>query len=408
MTKGKMLDRWGSIGISLIGLTVGCGSAIDAPIAGPAQLGDEYEDTQIKKELERYYGVATAESLNASFDSSILGLVTEGGDSSGGGGAVVCRLNSVGQIVRAETADLFEGRVRFGLQIPIRTESFLEQAGRAIDRLAADPGLHAEVRRHFAEIRVRMNFLPEAVGMGPWLDFGSDYAVLSPDGCGLELAAFYESGGQVSLSRSVFGAMSETDKAALVIHEELYLAARRSHHISHSATVRKVVARLFAESNDGAIVADTRALVLPVGYQLVAGDGQVKKNARLQLTVPSPEIQVADFKFWCLSPDYREVQPSWNRLVAGITANSRGTGRFCNSEYQCGYTVDWQAEAGGIFALDLDLSQCIGVGVSLTNSLCHQGISTDMKARLEIDGANYLATDLGPGTCEAGTQILFY
>ena len=167
-----------------------------------------------------------------------------GGISSGGGASVVCRdINK--QIISAELLDLFEGSVRFGFDIQYSHEDPRTQLINAIDNLH-DNFKKVLVTEVASDILKHFVFLPVNVALAASNDLGDEYGVVVKEGCALEGVGFYEDDGTLKVSRSVYNAFSETDKAAFILHEAIYKIARDTSGHKTSAPSRKLNALLFS------------------------------------------------------------------------------------------------------------------------------------------------------------------
>lgn len=64
----------------------------------------------------------------------------------------------------------------------------------------------------------------------------------------IEPVGFYENNGLLKVSRSVFSALTPTDKAAFILHEGIYKMARNTSDKKDSASSRQLVAALFSKN----------------------------------------------------------------------------------------------------------------------------------------------------------------
>lgn len=176
-----------------------------------------------------------------------LPLTTWAGvESSGGGGAAVSR-DANRKVIEAKILDLYEGEIRFGYNIPQLSTDSLTQLKTAISKIP-DADTRQLVTQAAAEIINQTSFLPVGVGMAPTTDLGMAYGVVVPDGWAVEPIGFYENTGVLKVSRSVFGALTLTDKAAFILHEAVYKVARDTSLKDDSATSRQLVGALFSTS----------------------------------------------------------------------------------------------------------------------------------------------------------------
>ena len=184
------------------------------------------------------------------YDRSQFWQQPMGGESSGGDPGVVCR-DSSRRIVSVEPLDRYEGRVRFG-QLPGDWDSMgLEGAlDVMVDRASrANEPFRYDLEDLIAIVRANISFLPEGVGLYPGVDLGGEYAVVVPDGCGLELIGYYESSGKITVAKSLYDQLRPTQQAAFILHEAVYKMARMVHQAENSASSRQLVAEFFAQAS---------------------------------------------------------------------------------------------------------------------------------------------------------------
>jgi hypothetical protein len=167
--------------------------------------------------------------------------------SSGGGPSVYCPGASDPAGV-AQLYDFFEGRLRRGFNIAVTNSITNEdQAEFALKKLeVVDYVVAQDVREKYKALKAKINYLPAGIFMGPVVDLGTGEPALIPADCQLQYAGYFESSGQVSVSRLLYDDFTETEKAALLIHEALYAVARDMTHQSDSESTRVVNAFLFS------------------------------------------------------------------------------------------------------------------------------------------------------------------
>lgn len=187
-----------------------------------------------------------------------------GAGSSGGGGAVVCREGK--KILHAYLLDLYEGRIRHGYEIPTLNASPEAQLTAAMNKLDGHPRYKALVRQVTAETLARIQFLPKDAVFDSPEDLGSRFGVVMEDGCDVEGIGFYEADDTLKVSRSIYAAFSNTDKAAFILHESLYKIARDMSHARDSAFSRQLNAMAFSRNVSGDDIQALSEQVLDGGY----------------------------------------------------------------------------------------------------------------------------------------------
>lgn len=175
------------------------------------------------------------------FFVGLLAQAYRGGVDGGGGKSIVCR-DSAGAIISAEVLDLYEGRVMFGLNIQDSRLPMVDQINNSLNLIpASSRGLIEYYTRH---IQNKMHVLPTGTQLLPIDD---SFEVIVPVGCKAEQAANYYNDNRILMSGDIWARLSETGKAALIIHEAVYAANRRV-GATDSRQSRHIVAHLFDSS----------------------------------------------------------------------------------------------------------------------------------------------------------------
>lgn len=177
-----------------------------------------------------------------------------GTETSGGGGAAVCR-DSQHKIISAQLLDLYEGSVRFGFDLQ-RTEITPKDQVLDVISKVQSPLLKKLITQSLIDVVERMVFLPTGIGMAPLTDLGSAYAAFVPEGCRIEPVGYYEADGTLKVATAVYSALPKTDRAAFFLHEAIYKLARNLTFKQNSSDSRKSVAALFS----GDVVVGNQAL----------------------------------------------------------------------------------------------------------------------------------------------------
>jgi hypothetical protein len=161
------------------------------------------------------------------------------GNEGGGGKSVVCR-DAQGKITRAEILDLFEGRNQYQLTYSETELSWQEQVFNFFKSsgIATDN----EIFKNFQNIIMHLNILSEEVVLKETND---SFEVVSPKGCKIEQVAIYINDNQILISGEIWKALSETQKAALIIHESVYRYLR-DYGETNSKRARHLTAHLLS------------------------------------------------------------------------------------------------------------------------------------------------------------------
>lgn len=178
----------------------------------------------------------TLASASASFAKA-------GGMEGGGGKSVVCRSSS-GKIRSAEVLDLFEGRAVYQLSYKEKSTPWKTQ-GTNIIRTSGVPTWTdpAEIAVWFDNASKNLVILPKGVALQPVDD--SLEPIIPPKGCSVEQTVNYQSDNRILVNGEIWAAMSETQKAALVLHEATYRHLR-NYSETDSRRARHFVAYLFS------------------------------------------------------------------------------------------------------------------------------------------------------------------
>lgn len=173
-----------------------------------------------------------------------------GGVDGGGGKSIVCR-NAAGEITSAEVLDLYEGRIMFGLNIEETSEPMDFQILRALSRIPKTT--RKQVELHTYNVQKHMRLTPPGTELLPIDD---SFEVIAPKDCIVEQAANYYNNKLILINIDIWEKLSETGKAALILHEAIY-ATNRIAGATNSRQSRHAVAHIFdpatqwTDVNDG-------------------------------------------------------------------------------------------------------------------------------------------------------------
>ena len=183
----------------------------------------------------------TAFLISTLFTSSAFA----GGISGGGGRSVVCRDSKTGAITSAQLLDLYEGTVQYGYTIKSSTAPKDAQLNIALELISAgrDTDYKNGLTGFSNLVSQEMRLLPDGTGLQPIDD---SYEVIIPKDCKVEqLANFMDDRNLLLVDGSIWAALSETNKAALITHEALYKYLRLFGE-TNSIRTRQAVAFAFS------------------------------------------------------------------------------------------------------------------------------------------------------------------
>lgn len=176
---------------------------------------------------------------------SAQALTIHGVDNSGGGKAVVCR-DEQKNIKRIQLLDLFEGETIYGLTSKSFGDSKEENLQGAKEILQATFAQMPSVIpiQYFIDRALKdFRLLPPDVKLAPVDDAAP---IVIPSGCELEQLAYYQDNENLLVDQNLWNALDGKNKAALIMHEIIYLQARYEGD-KDSRNARRVVAHIFSE-----------------------------------------------------------------------------------------------------------------------------------------------------------------
>lgn len=168
----------------------------------------------------------------------------QGGESSGGGGGFVCR-NKAGVATSVELLDLWESPFVFGWTPQNSTLPYEQQIDAAVAKLKiiyAIMGLDIEAA--VSLVKSQMAAVPQGVSVPTPTDTGH---LFEKPGCPFEGLMYYSGTySRLFYVNDYFKLLSETHKAAMIMHEAIYYFLRDYLHDTDSMRSRKIVACLFS------------------------------------------------------------------------------------------------------------------------------------------------------------------
>jgi hypothetical protein len=180
-----------------------------------------------------------------------------GGDAGNGGGAFVCR-NTNNEILSAELVDFYEGKTEYHLSIKqtnLEVESQLNKA--VLKYISSVPVKASEILESIEQVQKIMHVVSNAR-----LENTNDFNLrVSPKSClggfvKFEQLANFTNDGQLMVDQEIYEALSNTDKAGLVLHEAAYLLARKWRDVVSSREARRLTAHLFSNLDGTTISKD--------------------------------------------------------------------------------------------------------------------------------------------------------
>ncbi len=177
-------------------------------------------------------------------------LARAAGANSSGGGPAIVTLDNQNKVATAQILDLYEGQIRFGLNIPHTNMPAAQQVDAITARLDQfDHFVASDFKDALAYIYSHEMFLPLGVVMAPGVDLSDSYAAIIPDGSQLEYVGFYRTDGMLEISTTVYDKLDQTDLSAFLVHEALYKVARTFSGATTSEDSRKLNAYLFSDGD---------------------------------------------------------------------------------------------------------------------------------------------------------------
>jgi hypothetical protein len=165
---------------------------------------------------------------------------TFAGNEGGGGGAVVCRYGN--EITSVEMLDLFEAPIIHGFKISKNNDIPFREQLKAHLKAVYFPDAYMYLFTEVAsEILSKMQFLPDGIILETPDDVGERIPRIMKEGCKLEGLGFYTEERKLLVSKVLFDHLSETDKAAFILHEVFYFLYRTNRAGKDSYLARKAV-----------------------------------------------------------------------------------------------------------------------------------------------------------------------
>jgi hypothetical protein len=304
-----------------------------------------------------------------------------GGISGGGGKSVVCR-GPDGHIRSAEVLDLYEGRAAYGLTYTESSASADDQ----VMQVMKDSGIgtaysnpNTTVVDWYRNTLSHMRILPAGTALVPTDD---SLEVIAPKDCAIEQTVNYQSDELVLVNGEIWLALSETQKAALLIHEASYRVFRGFGE-TDSRRARHFTAYLFS----GGKVADPYP-----GNDYVAicsSSDPAKKGTSFYVSPPVTDaagVQTVRLSFWTINDrkvvikstvDLKEW-PHRDPSDKGLIDLLRNPATYAHYQFQ---TKTQSAFEGGD-GIEIYVGQGVGptnISLESTSSVDGRTMTTDLK-----------------------------
>lgn len=164
-----------------------------------------------------------------------------------GGNAVVCR-DEASKIYSVEVLDLWEGREEFELQIQEPMGTAEEIAQQLSHRMAfVDSDYYSKVGNVVAEIIRKKTMLEDGLILDPIPD---SFPVIQSPKCKIEQLAVYKGNGVVLIATSLWKHLTNSQQAALYLHEAIFKVLRDRELVWDSRKARVITAYLFSNLVD--------------------------------------------------------------------------------------------------------------------------------------------------------------
>ena len=147
----------------------------------------------------------------------------------GNGGSIVICKDETNKIIKSELFDLYEGRALRGTKYQEDSTPYLVQAQSKITQLLKSLNQKASVdgsiQKKFEFISQKLFFLPEGTGLKPVDDIDE---FIFPKNCELVQTINFRNDYKIYVDTDIWNILSETQKAALLVHETIYWYLREA------------------------------------------------------------------------------------------------------------------------------------------------------------------------------------
>lgn len=204
----------------------------------------------------------------------ILGLalpvLAQGSGVGNGGYSVVCRNPTTKQITSAELLDIFEGRnlhyLEYSNNPVLKSEDFINFSLNYLETV--NKNFRDAVSDEVKKLEAKIIYIPENLVLEPTNDA---FPTLGRKDCKFEQLATYTDDNKLYVSKEIYSALDELNKAALRLHEAIYIIARKADQKDSKATRVIVSGSLaLAPSNAELIVSKVNEMAVVVTQNLPA------------------------------------------------------------------------------------------------------------------------------------------
>ncbi|MCB0413032.1 MAG: hypothetical protein KDD50_01780 [Bdellovibrionales bacterium] len=253
--------------------------------------------------------------------------VMAGNENGGGGSSVVCRGQN-NNILSAETLDLYEGKNVYGLIIDERQGS-VQEIIESIKQKLKDTMEQPEI--HLFPLISRVQSIFRLTGEGVILKPVDDVSEIGfPADCKIEQLAHYVDDDLLVVQREIWGALSNTQKASLIIHEAIY-RHERYYGATNSRRARKIVSRVFSDSEFENVMSR-----LPQNLKFCSaylGDKMSYRFFYYPVNGDMTQLQFLNFKGFTVYSRKTAVIPIFH-----YWENDESSQELCGSDKYCNYT----------------------------------------------------------------------
>ncbi len=167
-----------------------------------------------------------------------------------GNGGTVVACPSANGIPSYELLDLYEGRALYNLSYNPQTTPAKDQAHVWLQKLDISEnlaGTEASLAESLGTFIQQLHFLPSGTGLQPTNDIDT---VVNAKGCQITQVINYRDTGEIYVDQDVWRALTEFNRAALIVHEMVYSYLRGGTDLEKSSLrARRVTAQLVAGSD---------------------------------------------------------------------------------------------------------------------------------------------------------------
>lgn len=204
----------------------------------------------------------------------IIGLtlpaMAQGSGVGNGGYSVVCRNPTTKQITSAELLDVFEGRnlhyLEYSNNPVLKSEDFINFSLNYLETV--NKNFRDAVSDEVKKLEAKIIYIPENLVLEPTNDA---FPTLGRKDCKFEQLATYTDDNKLYVSKEIYSALDELNKAALRLHEAIYIIARKADQKDSKATRVIVSGSLaLAPSNAELIVSKVNEMAVVVTQNLPA------------------------------------------------------------------------------------------------------------------------------------------